>query len=292
MNSSAAGSSSNGILTRARAHARHHGRRAADNSHMDRLGRLGFAARGSVYLVVGLLTLRVAGLGPGESPDEEASTTGAFRAVSDTPFGTTLLAVLVLGMSAYALWRLTEAAGGHRDADGHARTVARLLDLARTGVYTITAVTAADLLFTGSTNSQEVTADRVSLQVMQVPAGRWAVAAGGVVLALGGCYLGWQGLRRNFMEDLHTHRISGGWLRVVGALGTVGYVSRGLVFATVGVLGISAAMHFDPDAVSGFDGALRQLVAMPAGTVLVGAAGFGLLAFGSFSLVEARYRDT
>ena len=281
-----------GLVERLRGHARHHGRRAADSHHLDALGRLGLTARGVVYVLIGVLALRLAGAGPGESPDEEASTTGAVRAVADGPFGTVLLAALVLGLVGYALWRLSEAAGGHREDEGWTRTRHRLQELGRVVVYAVIASTAVQVLLTGAAPDQEEQTDSVSALVMEQPLGRLVVGGAGLAVGAAGLYLAGNGARQEYMETLHTHRMGVAWTRAAHVLGLVGYVARGLVFLAVGVFVVRAAVTFTPQDATGFDGALRELLAVPAGTALVGTLGGGLLVFGLFSLLQARWRET
>ena len=68
------------------------------------LARLGLAARGLVYAVVGVLAVRIAMAKP-----EEADRRGALEAVGRQPFGKVLLVVMAVGFAGYALWRFLQA---------------------------------------------------------------------------------------------------------------------------------------------------------------------------------------
>ena len=87
------------------------------------------------------------------------------------------------------------------------------------------------------------------------------------------------------MRGLHGDRE-----RTVKRIGQVGTVARGVVVGLAGVLVVSAAWTFEPQKARGIDGALRTLLEQPYGRVLTGLAALGLLAFGVFGLLEARYR--
>jgi len=71
----------------------------------------------------------------------------------------------------------------------------------------------------------------------------------------------------------------------------VGYVARGVVFALIGVFLVRAAWDYDPKEAVGFDGALAKLQQAPYGPLLLGLTAAGLVAFGLFCLVQARYRE-
>ena len=77
----------------------------------------------------------------------------------------------------------------------------------------------------------------------------------------------------------HTQRR---WAR---ALGRLGMAARGLTFEVVGLLLLRAAFHEDPREARGVGGALRFLQGQQHGGVVL-----GLLAYGLYALVEARYR--
>ena len=72
--------------------------------------------------------------------------------------------------------------------------------------------------------------------------------------------------------------------------GTVGHVARAVVVALVGVFLVRAAIDYKANEAIGLDGALAKLYNRPYGPWLLGAVAAGLVAFGIFSITEARYR--
>ena len=71
-----------------------------------RLGRLGIFSRGVVSTVVGVYLLMA---GIRRSPSEARGTEGAMESLGQQPFGKWILAVIALGLTAYALYTLVEA---------------------------------------------------------------------------------------------------------------------------------------------------------------------------------------
>jgi hypothetical protein len=53
---------------------------------------------------------------------------------------------------------------------------------------------------------------------------------------------------------------------------------------------VKAALESDPREAIGLDGALQELAGRPYGSVLLGLVAAGLLLYGLYCLVEARYR--
>jgi hypothetical protein len=73
---------------------------------VEKLARFGYAAKGVVYAVIGILALQLA-LGQG---GEATGPEGALSTIGQQPFGRALLAIMAAGLLAYALWRLVQAA--------------------------------------------------------------------------------------------------------------------------------------------------------------------------------------
>jgi Domain of Unknown Function (DUF1206) len=84
------------------------GERVAQSSGFEWLARGGFAARGVIYGVIGILALELA-LGSG---GQNASQQGALKTIARQPFGKMLLILVAIGLAGYALWRLTHACSG------------------------------------------------------------------------------------------------------------------------------------------------------------------------------------
>jgi hypothetical protein len=76
----------------------------------------------------------------------------------------------------------------------------------------------------------------------------------------------------------------------IGWIGTFGHLARMIVFGLVGVFLIRAAIDYDPNRPVGLDGALAKLEHNSYGPFLLGVVAAGLIAFGLYSLSDARYR--
>lgn len=70
-----------------------------------------------------------------------------------------------------------------------------------------------------------------------------------------------------------------------------GIAARGVVFAVVGGFLVAAAVRADPGEARGLGGALAALRDQPYGPWLFAAAALGLMAFGVYGLLLARYRQ-
>jgi hypothetical protein len=79
--------------------------------------------------------------------------------------------------------------------------------------------------------------------------------------------------------------------KLVKVAGRVGYVARGIVFGLTGLFLVVAGVQARPDQARGLGGALATLASQPFGPWLLGLVGVGLIAYGVYMLLAARYRS-
>ena len=257
-------------------------RQAEGSTAVEGLARLGLAARGLVYAVIGLIALQIAFGGGGK-----ADRNGALGAIKEQPFGQVLLVILAVGFAGYAAWRFLQAAVGHTDEDGTKRTVKRLGSLARGVFYASFAVTTLRFVTAGGSNDKT---KPLTARAMALTGGQLLVGLIGVGVIGGGLYLAYRGLTKKFLKRLDLAGASAGTRTVAERVGIAGLVGRGLVLCLLGGFLLDAAITFDPNKAKGLDAALKTLAQQAFGTVLLVIAALGLLAFAAWSFVESRYR--
>jgi hypothetical protein len=260
-------------------------RQAADNKWIERTARVGLAARGLVYVLIGILALQIAFVDRAEQADQQ----GAFQTLAQNGFGKAILWLVILGFVGYGLWQASEAAWGHRrEPDDRKRTANRIESAIKAAIYLILAVVAFRVV-TGTSRSGQG-GEQVTAKLLQLPGGQLLVALAGVAIVAAALLLAWRGLRTKFEEHLDLAELGPGARSALINLGKVGYVARGIVFALVGILVVVAAVTFDPDKARGMDAALRQVAAQPYGPWLLSLMALGLMCFGVYSFAESRYR--
>ena len=253
----------------------------------ERLTRLGLAARGVLYIVLGILALRIA-LG---DRGEQANQNGALQEVADQPFGQVLIWIVAVGLIAYALWRLATAAFGVRADPSATKTMSRVKALLEGLGYGAVAVAAVRIASSGGSNSnQDAGAKGLTAKVLDWPAGPFLVGLAGAAIVGVGLYFVVEGVRADFTKELALGRVGPTLRKVAIQLGRVGRIARGAAFALIGGLVIAAAVTYDPDKAEGLDGALRKLAGEPYGPWLLGLIALGLMAFGIYGLLESRLR--
>jgi hypothetical protein len=268
-------------------------RRGPDDVWVERSARLGLAARGLVYGVVGLIALEVAWRGAAR---DRASKGGAIAAIAERPLGRVLLIALAVGFAGFVVWRTCEALWGRSDERGDDQPVAAAKRAASAGkalVYVSLVVTTVRVILAGpeGAGSEDQQSKGLTARVLDLPGGRGLVAAVGVALLGAAVWFAYRGVAQHHSDRLDTSQMSRWTGRFVDAVGTLGMAARGMVLAVLGLVVLQAAIHHDPDRATGIDGALRRLARQPYGQLLLTATAIGIVAFGLYSFAEARYRE-
>lgn len=259
----------------------------AVNHWIELLARFGYAAKGLLYLIVGLLAMPVA-LGIGSNA---TGTSDALEIIVTQPFGKLLLSAIALGLVGYALWRFIQAFidPEHRGTDAK-RVVQRL-------GYTLSSVSYAGLAFTavqfvvGSGSNDSNWRQDWTARLLAQPFGQWLVGIVGVlVLGVGVSYL-YTAFTAKFRERLHLAQMSTAQVKWATRIGRFGIAARGIAFGVIGLLLIQAALQSDADEAQGLGGALQTLAEEPLGRGILGAISVGLVAYAMHMLVLARYRQ-
>ena len=248
------------------------------------LARFGFVARGILYGLIGVLALDVA-FGQGAA---NASQAGAMQTVAHQPFGEWLLIGITVGLAGYALWRLVEAATG-RGIDDSAGD--RIVALCSGIVYLSFTVLAIRVLTSPKHQAgTKPKAGSAASDALSLPGGQIVLGIAGTVLIGIALFQLYKGLSQKFAEDANTGQMSESTRRAYTALGVTGHVGRAAVFGLVGGLALKAAINNAGHEAKGLDGALQKLVQASYGPYLLAAVAAGLIAFGLYSLADARFR--
>jgi hypothetical protein len=269
-------------------HVENEARQASQSPLLRGLARTGLAARGVIYLIIGVLALLIA-FG---RTDKKAESGGALQAIAEKPGGTFALWLMALGFVGLALWRYAEAVFGQAGPDGD-KAGKRLLSLGRGVFYSsllVTTITYA--LGVGKHQSSDSKSKDLTGRAMkEIPGGQWIVLIVGLILigiAVGMAYRA--AVKKKFMEKLNTAEMSPKTRKGVETLGRIGRAARAFVFAVAGVFLAYAGYTFDPNKARGVDGTLRELRDNPGGVWLLVIVALGLATFGAYSFCEAKWR--
>lgn len=245
-------------------------------SKFETFTRLGFAARGLIYIMIGYLAIE-AGRATG--------TSGVLDHFGNSGPARIALAVVALGLLAYGAWRISEAAldieGHGDDAKGVAVRIAHgLSGIAHLLLGFLALGLSLDLLAGGGQDGER--AQSLTAWLLDLPAGELLVRLVGVGFMAAGATQIVKAVRLGFLKQLEAEAARREWVKWSGRLG---YLARGLLFFLVGIFFWQAGATSDAEEAGGLGDALGAL----SGTTQAAVAG-GLVLFGVFSLVQAIYR--
>ncbi|HZF67967.1 MAG TPA: DUF1206 domain-containing protein [Gemmatirosa sp.] len=255
---------------------------------IERLARVGYAAKAVLYATVGLLAAQAAfGTGGGTT-----DTRGALRTLLDAPFGRALLAVIALGLVGYGAWRLVDAAVDPSRRGSDAKGLAKRAGIAGSGLLHLAlALSAARLAARGAsanTGGSGGGQQALTARLLDAPGGRALVALVGAGVIGFGLYQLWRALKAKLGRDLALGELPADTARWAVAISRFGIAARGVVFALVGTLLLRAAASDDARQAAGTEGALGLLATM--GRWPLAIVAFGLIAYAGYELLNARYR--
>jgi hypothetical protein len=266
-------------------------RDAANSDALEHLARVGLIAYGVVHLLVAWIALQLAWSGSEQSADQS----GAMSTLVQQPLGRPLLWVLAVGLIALAAWQAAEMLRWRSgwSASGKRRTKA----LEKSGgalVQAVVYIALAVLAFrfaTGNGQSSSQSQQQTTAGVFGWPGGQFLVGAAGLILVGVGIWHIRKGVTKSFLKQIDTSDASPGATRLVTRLGQIGFPAKGVALAAVGGLLVYAAVTFDPSKAQGLDGAMRTILQLPFGRILLTLVAIGIAAFGAFCFVRARYPE-
>jgi hypothetical protein len=264
-------------------------RRAATSPVVVALARLGYAVKGILYIVIGVLAILLAVGHGGKATDQR----GAIGAIASLPFGRFILIVMVIGLFGFGLWSIFQ---GVLDTDGHgtkAKGILARIGYAAVGVaYIVLGYGALRVVMGAGSAGKSTTAstqDWTAL-LLKHPYGQALVVIVGLIVLAIALYLYIRAYKAQFQARLNLGRLRNASRRAIVDLGRFGYAALGVVFTIIGIFLIVAALQHNAHKAVGLDGALRNLIHQPFGPVLLFIVALGLIAYGLYSFAEARYR--
>ncbi len=242
-----------------------------DVARLTTLTRLGFAARGLLYLVIATLVLTT---GRTEDP------AGALRYLGQGG-GRILLILMALGLLAYGLWRLSDAVFDIERHGQGGQGLAERAGAAVSGIVHLLLAWQAVRLMRGA-GSASADAKSGAASVLELPGGSLLLIVAGVAIAATGIYQMIKAAKGSYLEHLEPRAAGAAWVQWAGRLG---YAARGLIFLIAGVFLVGAGTDERASDAAGMAEVLGWL-SSPLDLIIAA----GLFGFGLFSLVEARFR--
>jgi len=253
---------------------------------IERLARVGYAAKAVLYSVVGVLALQSA-LGDG---GDTIGSRGALETLVRQEFGPVILVVIAAGLFGYATWRVIEAILDPERRGRNVKGIALRGSYAARGIIHAALGVQAVRLAVGSQRSRGQAVESWTARVLDAPLGAWLVIAAGIAVAGYGIYQlyrAWAAKLSKQLDVASLSRETGSWLTKVCRFGIA---ARGVVFAMCGWYLVRAGLAHNATAAADTGEALGAIERQPFGDWMLALVAVGLIAYGAYEVVQARYR--
>jgi hypothetical protein len=252
---------------------------------VERLARVGYVSKAVLYVTVGVLAARAA-LGSG---GHTTDTRGAMNAVHDVTFGRSMLLVVAAGLLGYAIWRVTEALVDPEGRGTNMKALAiRAGSLVRGAFHAGLALTALRLALGGRSGQSGDQTRHWTATAFRLPSGELLVWGGAIAVGGYGLYQLYRAYAAKLGRQLEVSRLPANTGRWVVGVSRFGIAARGVVFCSIGVLLARAAARHNAAEAGGVRQSLRTIAGYGRWPFVL--VSLGLVAYGVYELVNARYR--
>lgn len=257
------------------------------NDKLQLAAKAGWAAKGCLYVTLGVLAL-LAALGSG---GKTADSAGVLQWVAEQSFGTILLVAAGAGFCCYAVWRFMQAL---IDPESHSSSWMRVIKRSAwiaSGIAHIGLGFAAFELAFGDFSSGGEGKQIWLSKALSQPWGPYFVGGLAIALMLVGLYQFKEAWKLGFMKNVNTSKMSVKEEKAFRRVGRVGLAARGVVFPVIGYFLLRAAVEANAALAEGASvgGALDAIAA--SGALPLALVSAGLIAYGVLQLFFARYRN-
>lgn len=240
------------------------------------LVRVGYFSRAILYAVLGLIALTSAG-------KISEGTNGIFQAIKDFPLGSAILWIMVIGLIAYALFRLCSPLFDIENEGSDTKGWGKRIGHAGSAIGHLALAWSAYQFATSSSGESGGGAQEAASGILSIEFGGIVLGLLGIAFFLAAFSQAKKGITGSFMN-----RISANAPSSTRMLGGVGYCARAVVYAVIGWSLFQAGfLSSGAEQVKTLGDAVASLAGSGIAFTLVA---IGLLMFGLFSLVLARYR--
>ena len=253
---------------------------------IERLARVGYAGKALLYTIVGVLAFQAARGDGGRTTGSR----GALATLVRHEYGDVVLIVIAAGLFGYAAWRIIDAVlDPERRGTSPKGLALRGGNFVRGAFHAVLGAQAVRLAM-GTAHGGGQAVEKWTARVLDAPFGPGLVIAGGLAVAGYGLYQLYRAWAAKLSKQLDLSRLSveaGSWVIKVCR---VGIGARGVVFAVIGAYLVRAGMAHNADRAADTGEALDAIGQQPFGEWLLAAVAVGLIAYGAYEVVEARYR--
>jgi hypothetical protein len=253
-----------------------------------KLARFGFVAKGVIYVLLGIMAV-MAAIGQGST--QQANRNGVAQLIFEQPFGRILAILLVIGVIGYVIWRFVEAIMDPQGAGSDKKGMVKRIGYFISGlIYTGFAISIIKQL-SGSGSGGSDSRQTWTAKLLEMDAGPFIVILIGLIVIGSGIAQFIKAYNAKFKKHLRLEGMQAETRKWITRIGRIGFTARGIVWLIVGYFIIRAGSQSDASEVKGSQGAFGFLEQMSNGEWILLVVAIGVIAYGVFQFVKARYYE-
>ena len=261
------------------------------DSKVKKIARTGYAAKGTVYAITGVLTFLAAfNLG-----GQKTSKVQVLQFLDKQPFGNVLLVILGLGLICYATWRfiqsISDPEGIGEDKKGKAKRIGFFVSgLIYLGLAGLAIWRVIDSGSGGATGSSGNAGSNSSFLASST--GLWVLGAVGVIIFIVGMFQFKKVYNEEYKNKFDMRALGEEKKRkTVKNAATFGLSARGVIFLIIGYFAVHGAVTSNPSEIKTTGEVFSFLQNSSYGAWLLGLVAAGLVCYSIYMFMMAKYRS-
>ena len=246
---------------------------------------IGYAAKGTVYLLIGILTVQAAIF-----KQEAAGTYLSLSFLASQPLGKLLVLILAVALMGYVLRRIFQAilVPGNANPSSWKCQFKRIGYLMSALSYTGVAYTAFNIV--RQSGEDDNTIEDLANELFDLPIGEWLVFFGGIAVITVGISYVYGAYSGSYISKFNSGDIDRRLEKWTRRIGKFGVAARGVSFILTGIYLIQAAIIGSSELAGGLENAFQVLASQPFGQLWLGIIGMGFISYGLYMFVATKYR--
>jgi hypothetical protein len=248
--------------------------------------RLGYAAKGLVFAIIGVMALMLM-LGMG---GQLSDPTDALKVINRQPFGQFLLLMTGISLLGFVLWRVAQSIFNVEHKSHTAMNTAKRIGYAISGLtYLSLSILAIRGFMEGRVQNSEGSMG-LTAKALEMPAGPVLVMLAGAIMIGVGIAHAVMGFKKSFMKNYEQGRMTAKEHEIIEKSGMIGLPARGFTFGIIGYFFIRAGMHANAGETKDTKGVMEHILTMPMGELILAIIAVGFICYAVYCFAAARFR--
>lgn len=253
-------------------------------STISKIATAGLISKGAIYVLMGILTAMASFELFGKS-DQDSDKDGVLQLLQQQTGGKILLIALSIGLVCYVAWRFIQAFSDSEHEGTDKKGIAIRIRYFLSGVaYVSLSFQVIKMIAAGNSNSDDGK-QAIAAKLMSQDYGSILVGIAAVVFLAIGIYQLYYGVSEKFIKHMKGAQNKD----ILVNAGKIGYVARGVVWMLISFLFFRAALRENSNAAGGTSKAFSFVEGLDYGSYLLAAIGLGLICYGIFNFIRAKY---